>query len=325
MKNRLLTLLLFGVCFLMVSNMHAQIKDVFKKKEKKGKSDKGIGVEVEEDKVGISGIYYVWYPPSTKENWFKKISQVAIQYKPETGELVLYTSKKEYIKYYAPGYVKKYDLNNTSGQYFFQNNYRAPKLQTSKIGVFCSLDGSTNINTCELTSFKLTNESYIMSKDKAFIDGMTEEKFVEYSKSNRVDECIKYRDAKAGKSPPPARGIKDADVEKMTLEKAKAKAKRENWKEEVIGVYISSKEWDTDQVWKSDNEVTAGEGAEVILIMKHPNGSCFYQKGQILKNVWAIDLNDVTGDPNSERKLDLIGIHGSMIPLSCEQAQKLLE
>jgi len=92
---------------LIMNYSQAQIVNGLKEKiANKGKSKEGktkdIGVEIVEDEAGISGTYYVWYPPSVTNSFWRKIPQVAIQYTPDDGKkLTMYASKKEFIEYFT--------------------------------------------------------------------------------------------------------------------------------------------------------------------------------------------------------------------------------
>ena len=94
MKKLIMYSILAMICSVQsYGQIGGKAKNLISKKSN-GKEDKGVGVEVKDDEKGISGNYYVWHPSSVTNSWFKKISQVAIQYEPTSGKLTLCASQK---------------------------------------------------------------------------------------------------------------------------------------------------------------------------------------------------------------------------------------
>jgi hypothetical protein len=311
---------------LTINYGQAQIASGLKDKiASKGKKDKqkDIGVEIIEDEAGISGTYYVWYPPTLTNNWFKKISKVAIQYKPDDGKkLIMYASKKEFTEYYTSEYVRNNNMTEVCGLYAFKSSPNFPTLWTIEPGMFISLDVvDINSVTCEFNTFKKGGyKTYIMSTDKELIDGMTLEKFQEIVKAQKISNCQCVKGDKMDKNPAPERKLIDAEIEAATLKLIKAKAEAEHWAEEISGVYIASEKWGEAELWTNATEWNSAERMNVVIVMK--NGStCSYQRAVIANKNWKLGENGSSLDDG----ISLAGIIPENNPMSCTSAEKLLE
>ncbi|GEM_PF-4513553 len=327
MKTKMILLLFLGALFtFQANNVHSQVGDKVKNAvNKKKKKDKGVGVEVTEDEKGISGTYYVWFPPSVENSWFKKISQVALQYTPENGKLRLYASKKEYIDYYTASYINKYKLIDACGEYSFRNNYNAPDLWSVEKGVFMQKqDATTNLNTCEAKMQSFDRKSFVMSKDKAFIDELTEEKYAEYMLKLRSSSCSCLQDVKAGQKPLPVRKMRDAGVEKEAMRVVKERATREGWKEEILGVYIASEKWSKSNLWISTGgDWDVAERLNVVIVMS-TSGKCKWQRAVIANNEFRAYKSDGSGSEDVEG-VSLVGVVPENNPAKCEAVEKILK
>lgn len=330
MKKVLFTLLIVSVS-VATNYSHSQIgsglKDkLTKKKKDKSKPAKDIGVDIIEDEAGISGTYYVWYPPSVENSYFKKIPKVAIQYKPEDGKkLTMYASKKEFLEYYTDDFVRSYNMTEICGLYSFDSRNNGPGLWTVEPGVFISLDIiETNSVTCEFEKFTEPGyKTYIMSKDKAMIDGMTLEKFQEIVKAQKIQDCECYKDYKMDKNPPPTRGMVSASVEEAGLEKVKARANREGWTEEILGVYVSSAEWTKEGLWvSSTGDWSRSDRVNAVIVMKDGN-TCSYQRMVLATNETEFGKG---GEGYYDKEgINIIGVVPENRPMSCSKAEEMIK
>jgi len=324
MKTTVTLSLLLGALFTFQTNYsHSQVKEKLKGAIGKSKKSKGVGVEVTDDEQGISGNYYVWYP--NDNNWFKKKDEVAIQFEPTTGKLIMHTSKKESIKYYTDGYINKYKLTEKCGEFAFKNNYNAPQLWTMEAGVFLSSSSAnTNLNTCEATYNEPNSKTFIMSKDKEFIDNMTEEKFKAYVLENRSKGCNCLQEVKAGQKPLPKRKMRDEEVEKSALKLIQERAAQQGWKEEILGVYVASEDWSGIDLWVSTGgewEVT--ESANIVIVMR-TEGKCKWQRAAIAKDAWKLAGGKREASYNVDG-VSLLGVVPENNPTKCDAAETILK
>lgn len=330
MKNVVLVVLLASFA---ASFSHAQIasglKDKISKKDKKDKSsqNKDIGVEFTEDEFGISGVYYTWQPEGSE--WFKKIPQVVIQYTPEDGKIEFHVSKKESIdSYRTDDYIKTYKMVERCGEFGF-SDYRkiGPDLWTNEPGMFMDAKFSRNTKTCEITNFDIEDKTFIMSKDKEFIDNMTLEKFKELYMKKRGEACMCYRDWRSGADPVPARKMRDSSLEEAALQKVKARAAREGWKEEILGVYIASEAWTKKGLWvTSTGEWTRSDRVNAVIVMKHEN-TCSYQRMVLAANETVLYNENEEGGGNmyDREGINIVGVVPENNYLNCAKAEELLK
>lgn len=326
MGKLILSLLILAVTVSSSSAQFGKIGEVFKKKGKGDKGNKDIGVEVTDDEKGISGIYYVWQPSTTEDGWFRKISQVAIQYDPSNGKMVFHKNKKESVEYYTAGYIKTEKLEETCGIYAFRNNYGVPNLWTTELGMFMyRFDADVSMG-CEFNKFRFGRESFLMSKDKELIEGMTDDKYKEILKAQTLEGCNCSRNAKAGKYPPPARKMKDAATEKAILEVLMQRVKREGWTEEILGVYSASEGWGNNEIWVSSNKNNAhvAKHMNIVILMKK-GGNCHYQRMTVAKDKLDAIENGEFVDGKEVKGITIVGVVPENKPLSCEKAAELLK
>lgn len=328
MKVKLSALLLFGALFTLQTG-NAQLEDKLNNfRNKLKKKEKAAAIEIKEDKYGVSGVYYVFNPPSPKYNYFEGLSQVSIQYYPEQKKLMLYTSNKDSIEYYEPSYIKKYNAHENCNLFDFSSRENSPSLWTAEPGVFFrNLDIQQNSVTCETSNAEsLEYHSFIMSKDKAFIDNMTEEKYMEYGKRIQTESCGCMQEAEAGVKPMPAREMRDPEVEKTALKLIKERAAQQGWQEEITGVYIASKDWSGDNLWQdSEGDVEWAKRINVVITMRLGD-KCKWQRAVIAKDAY-VHNRDVNGDVTMGT-IDGLSISGIVVennPAKCETIEERLK
>lgn len=303
MKKAILALFVAG---LTISNGQAQVVNGIKnkiskkvKQDKKGKQDKkdkggktkDLDVEFTEDEFEISGLYYTWQPEGAE--FFKKIPQVVLQYDHAKRTLEFHVSKKESLSSYRVNdVVRTYKMDVRCGEFGFDDYRRiGPDLWTNEIGMFMNAGFNRDHKTCETSNFRINDKTFIMSKDKEFIDNMTLEKFKELFLKKREEACICFRDWRSGVEPIPQRKMRDAEVEAEALKLIKATAQKQHWEEEILGVYIASEKWTKANLWVSSNgEYNSAERMNMVVLMKKDN-TCSYQRFVIANDNWKIDEN----------------------------------